>query len=238
MSRTVKSGEMKSTIFFTITLLAVTLWWQSPARGQTPPVVRTPRIAPVAQPTPAPNAKPNRPIAVSTIRPLPDLRITDIQYDAKSFRLYIRVVNEGLAAADRFNVWVKIVNGKNPGDVIGDAPIEGLAPNEGRWVNVYAGSTGSTFYGNYLPPAMDNALRVQAIADARYLYRPESRGHITGKISPKRADELYKPGSPVPQGMQDSQLDVAEANEDNNELVADKADIKPYTPPPAIRRRP
>lgn len=238
MNRTIKNSGIKLTIFFVTSLFAMTFLIQSTAHGQAP-LVRPPRVGP--KPTPL-IINPN--LASAMKNPLPDLQIADIKYDAKNCTVYIRVANKGSKDAGTFNVWVEL-DGYYP---FGQTKsFTGLAANDEMWLDyslIPAASKSKNPYANLgslgQGPAKDKCrldalIKVRAVVDARYFYVetpriPTAIGSVGGVLSAG----LLPLGATAPAKTSDQitvtvfEPQVAEFDENNNELTVNKGDMKLY----------
>ena len=227
MNRTIKTSRIKLTIFFVTSLFAVTFLFQSTAYGQI--------------------VKPDSPLIITgkpTIRPdisnrlLPDLQIADITYNPTKCLVKIRVVNTGgptdasMQYGSGLGLWVNIVGTDPKMWPYKMWPylrnIYNLAANQEFVHEIYFGAGGYKGGGaGYDFSAKDvckiNDLKeVHAVVDPRYLqaWEPEVKRTIYG--------DLINPGTAVPAGWTVVEPLIKEKNENNNELIVKKADMKLY----------
>jgi len=194
----------------TLSLFGSILSCQPPVCGQTPP--------PGQDPIPT---FPSKPGAIPTpLKVLPDLQIIGMKYDKAKCTIHINVANHGRAGAGPFDVWLNFVGMSSwdrPTQVV---KADGLAGLRDIWITYTAWNVWMALGGDKC--FLDTMIRTQAVADARYLDYPETLGPETG------AGGLIKPGYPIPKGMKVVESRIQESNENNNELVVNKADMKAW----------
>jgi len=228
MNRTVQISRIKLTIFFVTGLFAMTLLIQSPAWGQI--------------------VKPGSPIITGkpTIHPdisnrlLPDLQIADITYSPTKCSVKIRVVNTGamdvlIEFGHKFTLWVDVV--------VVDPNIYGVSPKMRYYAQyselpanqekvqeyslvVGGGETGAAGWtANTLSKGdckINKVTEIRAAVDPRLLmgWDVYAKTFILG--------DLITPGTAVPAGWTVEEPVIKEKNENNNELIVKKADLKLY----------
>ncbi|MEJ7862523.1 MAG: hypothetical protein WKF90_12910 [Pyrinomonadaceae bacterium] len=233
MNRTVQISRIKLTIFFVTSLFAMTLLIQSTAYGQ---IVR-----------------PGSPLIITgkpTIRPdisnrlLPDLQIADIQMDLARCTLRVLVANTGLTDAGAFDVWLDIGT-PIPMFFKHAQTMDRLESNKDAWLSFdftidpgHPSSSCKLQVNQWGPPYMGETLH--AVADPRYLKLIV--------LPPSSPSTIFAAGDLIKSGSRDKDINgnsftvseprVRETDENNNELVMKRADIKSYSAPPAIRKHP
>jgi hypothetical protein len=222
-----RRNKMKTRNFLMISIFALVLLCQSSVYGQTPtPTPVNKATAPPTVKTQAPQDKGRKTTPPSMadklgIKDLPDLQITEMKVDKPDCAVYIRVVNKGFKDAGAFHVWANFVGIS----LYESRIVVGLARNKDISLKFTAWSL-----PNWLSHTdkcfMDKTVRVQAVADARYSYSHNLVG-LDGLFN-VGVEGLLKPGSPAPAGMKVIEPQVEELNENNNELVVNIKDMKPY----------
>ena len=168
----------------------------------------------------------------------PDLQITDITYNPTKCLVKIRALNSSATdirafkEADAVSLWINFVS-VSGSKILRDfyLPLASRywdwKANEEMAVEISLTEQVSTINAHWQPDSagvckFDDLKEVHAVVDARYLVTgdPYKEGIFAG--------DLIKPGTAVPYLSRVMEPAIKERNENNNELIVKKADMKLY----------